>query len=169
MSARTVLGGHRQLRDVLGRFPTGVTVMTTVHHGVRAGVTVNSFTSLSLDPPLVLWCLHRDSATMPAFTSAADFAVNILAAGQQDLAIRFASRGERFHGVATHDGPGGLPLLDATVGTVICRRDRIFPAGDHIVFIGVVRDYLASPGSPLLFVDGGYRAHDRACSLTHAS
>src|SRR5260370_17211854 len=106
------------VRPVLGHFATGVTVVTTAHRGLRAGVTVNSFTSLSLDPPLVLWCLHRASKTCPAFTAAHFFAINILAAHQQELAIRFAARHDRFSGLRTHTGAHGLLLLDGTAGTV---------------------------------------------------
>jgi flavin reductase (DIM6/NTAB) family NADH-FMN oxidoreductase RutF len=147
----------RMLRDVLGRYATGVTVITTTVRGMPVGLTVNSFTSLSLDPPLVLWCLHQESATGAAFITASHFAVNILAAGQSDLAIRFASPGDRFRDTAVHTGQHGLPLLDHTVATIICRRSQVLPGGDHVMLFGAILDYLASAGQPLLFLDGCYQ------------
>jgi flavin reductase (DIM6/NTAB) family NADH-FMN oxidoreductase RutF len=140
----TEIDQHRPLRDVLGRFATGVTVITTRYGGQWLGLTVNSFTALSLEPPLVLWCLRRKSA------------VNILAADQRNLAEQFTARGERFAGVAARVGPHGLALLDGTVGTLICRPDWVFPAGDHVVLIGSVLYYDARPGPSLLFLDGTY-------------
>lgn len=156
MTTSTEIGPHRALRSALARFATGVTVITTRHGGQRIGLTVNSFTSLSLEPPLVLWCLRRKSMTHAAFVTAEHFAVNVLAAGQQHLAERFAARSERFAGVAVRAGPYGLALLDGTVGTLICRRHRTFPAGDHVVLIGSVLDYDARPGPSLLFLDSTY-------------
>lgn len=156
MTTATEVGPHRALRHVLSRFATGVTVITTLHEGRRVGLTVNSFTSLSLEPPLVLWCLRRQSATHPAFAAAEYFAVNVLAADQRNLAERFAGRSERFTGVALHAGRYGLPLLDGTVGTLVCRRDRVIPGGDHVVFIGAVLDCAARQGPPLLFLDSTY-------------
>lgn len=158
MSTGTEIAPHRALRNVLGRFATGVTVITTLHRGQQVGLTVNSFTSLSLEPPLVLWCLHRKSATHTAFAAAKHFAVNVLAADQRKLAERFAGRGERFTGVALRAGRYGLPLLDGTVGTLICRRDQLIAAGDHVVLIGSVLDYDAHQGPPLLFLDSTYHA-----------
>jgi flavin reductase (DIM6/NTAB) family NADH-FMN oxidoreductase RutF len=157
MTTLTKAGQHRTLRSVLGRFATGVTVITTLHGGGQwVGLTVNSFTSLSLEPPLVLWCLHRKSATLTAFVAAKHFAVNVLAADQRNLAERFAGRSERFAGVALRTGRYGLPLLEGTVGTLICHRDRLIPAGDHVVLIGSVLDYDARQGPPLLFLDSTY-------------
>lgn len=147
---------QRPLRSVLGRFATGVAVVTTVRRGHPAGLTVNSFTSLSLDPPLVLWCLNRASSHRAAFTAAPHFAVQLLGAGQRDLAARFAGPGDRFDRLPFETGPHGVPLLDGTIGTLICRRDRIVPAGDHLVLIGEVLDHHAEPGAPLLFLDGRF-------------
>ncbi|MDF9816912.1 flavin reductase family protein [Streptomyces sp. SPB162] len=147
---------QRPLRSVLGRFATGVAVVTAVRRGRPAGLTVNSFTSLSLDPPLVLWCLNRASTHRAAFTAAPHFAVHLLGADQRELAIRFAGPGDRFDRLSTRPGPHGVPLLDGTIGTLICRRDRIVPAGDHLVLIGEVLDHHAEPGAPLLFLDGRF-------------
>lgn len=157
-AAAGTLDARRELRSVFGRYATGVTVVTSVDRGQLAGLTVNSFTSLSLDPPLVLWCLHCASETRPVFMAAEYFAVNILAEDQQDIAVQFAAHGDRFRGVPVRTGPYGLPLLDRTVGTVVCRRERAVPAGDHIVMIGLVEDYWASQEPPLLFMDGRYRS-----------
>jgi flavin reductase (DIM6/NTAB) family NADH-FMN oxidoreductase RutF len=152
------VSAQRALRDVLGRFATGVTVVTTTHRDRAVGLTVNSLTSVSLRPPLVLWCLNRASSNRMAFTVADHFAVNVLAADQHALATRFASPGDRFARLAVEHGPHGLPLLSGTVATLVCRRDRIVPAGDHIVFVGEVIDQRATAGAPLLFVDGQYHA-----------
>lgn len=158
MITETEISRHRALRDVFGRFATGVTIITTLHGGQRIGLTVNSFTSLSLEPPLVLWCLHRKAATHTAFVAAEHFAVNVLAADQRNLAERFAGRGDRFTGVALRPGMYGLPLLDGTVGILTCRRDRTIVAGDHVVLIGSVLHYEAHQGPPLLFLDSTYHA-----------
>ena len=165
MTTSTEIDQHRALRDVLGRFATGVTVITTRYGGQWLGLTVNSFTALSLEPPLVLWCLRRKSATCAAFVTTEHFAVNILAADQRNLAEQFAARGERFAGVAARAGPHGLALLDGTVGALICRRNRVFPAGDHVVLIGSVMHYNARPGPSLLFLDGTY--HTSAALFPH--
>jgi flavin reductase (DIM6/NTAB) family NADH-FMN oxidoreductase RutF len=132
--------------------------VTTRWRAGPAGLTVNSFTSLSLEPPLILWCLNRASGCRAAFTTAGYFAVNVLAADQYETALGFAGPGDRFAGRACRTGAHGLPLLERTVGTLICRRDRIVPAGDHLVVIGEVLDHSARPGAPLLFVDGAYHA-----------
>ncbi|MFI5972658.1 flavin reductase family protein [Streptomyces sp. NPDC051452] len=151
--------GARALRDVLGRYATGVTVITCAGPlGDPAGVTVNSFTSVSLDPPLVLWCLALSSRSRPAFTAAEHFAVNVLAADQRDLASRFAGPGDRFEGLTTKPGPHGEPLLPGAAATLCCRRVRLVPAGDHLVVLGAVEHHTRSTRRALLFADGTY--HD---------
>lgn len=161
MTTAPTVDTRRALRDVLGRYATGVTVVTAAHRGRRAGVTVNSFTSVSLDPPLVLFCLHRASACGPVFTTATRFAVHVLAAGQQNLAARFAAPGDRFHGLpdlAPSEDRAAPPLLPGTVGTLVCRREQIVPAGDHLILLGSVLTHRSRPGPPLLFLDGAYRS-----------
>ncbi|WP_329179054.1 flavin reductase family protein [Streptomyces sp. NBC_01477] len=150
--------GQRALRDVLGRYATGVAVVTTRHRGRPAGVTVNSFASVSLEPPLVLWCLNSASASRAAFTGAGHFAVNVLAAGQRDLAARFTRPGDRFSGLPLHTGPHGLPLLPGAVAVLLCRRAEVMSAGDHLLLLGAVTDHGSAPGPALLFADGAY--HD---------
>ncbi|MEU6401622.1 flavin reductase family protein [Streptomyces sp. NPDC046985] len=151
--------GRRALRDVLGRYATGVTVVTcTDPNGARAGVTVNSFTSVSLDPPLILWCLALTSRGRPAFTAAEHFAVNVLAAGQRALAARFAGPGDRFQGLATRPGPHGEPLIPGAAATLCCRRGDVLPAGDHLVLLGAVEHHALTARRALLFADGAYHA-----------
>ncbi|MFG1806154.1 flavin reductase family protein [Streptomyces sp. NPDC049040] len=149
---------QRALRDVLGRYATGVAVVTTRYRGMPAGVTVNSFTSVSLDPPLVLWCLNAASGSRAAFTGAEHFAVNVLAAGQGDLATRFTCPGDRFAGLPPHSGPHGLPLLPGAVAVLLCRRTRVLPAGDHLLLLGTVESHSRTPGPALLFADGSYHS-----------
>ncbi|MFC5646280.1 flavin reductase family protein [Kitasatospora cinereorecta] len=151
-------GAGHSLRSVLGRFATGVGVVTTRHRGQAVGLTVNSFTSVSLDPPLVLWCLRRSSTSRVAFTGADHFAINVLACDQRELAVRFARSGDRFAGLAVESGWHGLPLLPGAVGTLACRRDRLVGAGDHLILIGRVLHHRARFGAPLLFVDGEFSA-----------
>ena len=149
----------RGLRSALGQFPTGVTVVTTRSvTGRRIGLTVNSFTSVSLRPPLVLWCLHLRSASLPDFAAADFFGVNVLSAAQHELSRRFAGPVEdRFAGVDCTDGRAGVPLLAGAVARFTCRRLRSYHEGDHAVFIGRVEQYDWSGGEPLVFHSGTYR------------
>ncbi|WP_051710685.1 flavin reductase family protein [Streptomyces sp. NRRL S-350] len=158
MSAADGDARHRPLREVLGRYATGVAVVTTRHRGRPAGLTVNSFTSVSLDPPLVLWCLNRSSAGLAAFTLGTHFAVHVLAADQRELAVRFAGPGDRFERLQQLPGPYGVPLLEGVVATLVCRRERVITAGDHVILTGTVLDHRSEPGPPLLFLDGRLRA-----------
>ncbi|MDH6574487.1 flavin reductase family protein [Kitasatospora sp. MAP5-34] len=161
--------GHRALREVLGRYATGVAVVTTRHLGRAAGLTVNSFTSVSLDPPLVLWCLNRASANRPAFTLSPHFAVHVLAADQRRLAVRFAGPGDRFERLRPLSGPYGLPLLEGVLATLVCRREQVITAGDHVILTGTVLEHRAEPGPPLLFLDGRFHAGPHpAAENTHA-
>lgn len=150
----------RSLRDALGQFATGVAVVTTATPaGDRAGVTVNSFTSVSLDPPLVLWCLSRHAPSAPVFLRSGRFVVNVLAAGQEELSQRFATaRPDKFAGVATALTATGLPLLPGTLASFTCRTVATHEGGDHLVFMGEVEHYARSHGEPLVFHSGRYRA-----------
>jgi flavin reductase (DIM6/NTAB) family NADH-FMN oxidoreductase RutF len=156
-AAERTAGPARALRTVLGRYATGVTVVTTCHGGRPVGVTVNSFTSVSLEPPLVLWCLSRTSGSLGAFVAAPRFVVNVLVAGQEPLARRFAAPGDRFAGTVT-DSVDGLPELAGTAATLVCRRRQVLPAGDHLVLFGEVCRATAGDHAPLLFLDGGYES-----------
>ncbi len=131
---------ERELRDALGEFATGVTVIATrTPDGGCTGFTANSFNSVSLDPPLVVWSLNRRASQLPAFERTACYSINVLTHAQQALAERFAEpRGNGFAGVAFRPGPGGAPLLDDCSAWFECRQHSVTPAGDHVLFIGEV-------------------------------
>lgn len=149
----------REFRRALGMFATGVTVITTrSEDGRRVGVTANSFTSLSLDPPLVLWALDRSATSLAAFSACTNFAVNILASHQHELSRQFAtSGGDKFVGVELTEGPDGVPLLSGVVARFVCRPVRQLDAGDHVIVIGEVEQYETFDGEPLVFHSGAYR------------
>jgi flavin reductase (DIM6/NTAB) family NADH-FMN oxidoreductase RutF len=130
----------RALRDAFGRFATGVTVLTTREaNGTLRGFTANSFSSVSLDPPLVLVCIGNNAHSGPAFCDAPYFAVNVLTAAQEGVASLFASRSEDKFGVADwHEGAHGLPLLPGALATLICAQHKLVKAGDHVILIGEV-------------------------------
>ncbi|GAA3654380.1 flavin reductase family protein [Nonomuraea antimicrobica] len=147
----------RSLRDAFGQFATGVAVITTATaDGERAGVTVNSFTSVSLDPPLVLWCLSNRAPSAPLFLRAGRFAINVLAADQDHLSRRFATPStDKFAGVELLGAP--LPVLAGTLASFVCRTERVHDGGDHHIFIGAVERYQRAEGEPLVFHSGRYR------------
>ena len=149
------------LRRALGQYATGVTVVTTTDdEGRPFGMTANSFTSVSLSPPLVLWAAARSSPSTPAFDAAPRFAVNVLASDQHHLSRQFStSGGDKFEGVrlVEHD----LPLLEGTVARFVCRRTQRIDAGDHVLYLGEIEDYDASGGEPLVFHSGFYRLATR--------
>jgi flavin reductase (DIM6/NTAB) family NADH-FMN oxidoreductase RutF len=150
----------RDLRRALGQYATGVTVVTTVDaDGEPFGMTANSFTSVSLDPPLVLWAASRSSPSLAAFEASDRFAVNVLASDQHHLSRQFATSGaDKFDGVRLL--PGDLPLLEGTVAHFVCRRlpgSGRLDAGDHVVFLGEIESYEAPGGEPLVFHSGFYR------------
>lgn len=151
--------GHRALRTALGAFATGVTVVTTLDPEGRAiGLTVNSFNTVSLEPPLVLWSLSRASPNLEAFLRAGHFAVNVLAADQQALSERFARRGaDKFAGLDWREGLGGAPLLPGCCAILECRNETQHPGGDHLIFIGRVEGCSRSGEAPLVFHGGRYR------------
>lgn len=132
---------RRRLRDVLGHFATGVTVVTARSgKGVAVGLTVNSFTSVSLDPPLVLWCLGRRGAMAEAFRDVSHFAVNVLSADQEALARLFAERrDDKFeHVPGVSAGAGGAPLLPGCSAWLQCRTHATYDGGDHLILVGEV-------------------------------
>ena len=148
-----------EFRAALGMFATGVTVVTARSaDGGCIGLTANSFNSVSLEPPLVLWSLARRAATLPVFQRGSHYAINILAAGQHALAERFASRTvDRFAGVAWHEGLGGAPLLDGTAAVFECFNRSRYEEGDHVIFVGEVeRCGCVAGASPLIFHGGRY-------------
>jgi flavin reductase (DIM6/NTAB) family NADH-FMN oxidoreductase RutF len=149
----------RDLRAALGEFATGVTVITTRSpHGNQVGVTANSFASVSLDPPLVLWCCSRQAPSAPVFRSARRFAVNVLAANQHHLSRQFATPADdKFADVACTYGPDGTPLIDGAIARFVCRAVSVHDGGDHLIQVGEVEDYQRFGGEPLIFHSGQYR------------
>jgi flavin reductase (DIM6/NTAB) family NADH-FMN oxidoreductase RutF len=146
------------LRQTLGRFATGVAVMTTRGtDGKLEGVTSNSFSSVSLDPPLVLWSLGRRAGSFETFATASHFAVNILASNQMDLSRHFAARqSDKLASVAHHIGIGGCPLLGGALAHIECSAERTVDGGDHIIFIGRILNATHAEGEPLMFSAGQY-------------
>jgi 3-hydroxy-9,10-secoandrosta-1,3,5(10)-triene-9,17-dione monooxygenase reductase component len=145
-------------RKVMGHFATGVTVVTVRQaDGNPWGLTVNSFTSVSLTPPLVLFCVSHAAGSYAAFRDAEYFAVNLLTDGQEALSRRFASRSpDRFEGVESRQGAHGAPLLAGCLGFLECRRVAAHEHGDHTVIVGEVLAAEATGGNPLLFYRGAY-------------
>lgn len=153
-------GAHdaRHLRDALGRFPTGVTIVTTrAADGKPVGLTANSFAAVSLDPPLVVWSINHRSPSLPAFVASGHFAVNVLRATQVELSHRFAARRQgRFEGIACADGLGGAPVLAGVLAAFECTVEASLPGGDHVLFVGRVHKVAYDDGEPLIFNAGQY-------------
>ena len=148
----------RDLRRVLGSFVTGVTVVTTVDTGgKRYGLTANSFSSVSLDPPLVLWSQSLSAPSHPAFRDAERFAISILAEHQIGISQRFATKlDDKFEGVPVTPGLGGIPLIDGCAATLECSKVAIHTSGDHAVFIGRIDRIDRHERKPLVFGGGRY-------------
>jgi len=142
----------------MGRFTTGVTVVTTTAaDGEAAGMTVNSLTSVSLVPPLISLCIDRESDMLAALDQAESFVVNVLSSDQEALSRRFAeSRSDRFNEIGYRRSTNGHPVLDGCLAHLECRRQTRFEAGDHIVFVEIVTDGATGDGHPLVFYRGGY-------------
>jgi flavin reductase (DIM6/NTAB) family NADH-FMN oxidoreductase RutF len=151
-------GDTRALRDALGRFATGVTVVTTrCASGKLEGLTANSFSAVSLDPPLVLWSLRKAAASLPGFAQAPHFAVNVLAADQHEISSHFArSRPDKFDGVDYRAGLGGCPVIADALASFECSMETQVEGGDHIIFIGRVHRACYRDGEPLIFAGGAY-------------
>lgn len=145
------------LRAVMGSFTTGVAIVTARHDGADHGMTVNSLTSVSLDPPLVLVCLASDSRTAQAVRSAPAFAVNLLSRDQMTLSNRFARQGlDHFEELVVERADGDIPILLGGLGYLVCGVRDVHPGGDHLVVIGEVRRCCARDGEPLVFYRGRY-------------
>lgn len=154
---------HRALRDALGRFATGVTIAAAIDaSGAPVGLTVNSFASVSLEPPLVLFCLDKTSENIAAFRAGTGFAISVLGADQEDVSHRFATPAPaRFDGVAWEAWETGAPLLTTACARFDCRTEQIVEAGDHIVLIGRVARFDVDAGrAALIYADGAYRRLD---------
>ncbi len=145
-------------RKALGHFPTGVAVMTAKPAaGAAIGLTVNSFASVSLDPPLVLWCLRRDAYSLPAIQDAQHFVVNVLGADQEELAQQFARpSSDRFAGVSHTVNGWGAPLLDGCVAYFDCTLVSQQVGGDHVILVGGVERFACHDRQPLMFCRGQF-------------
>ena len=150
---------HAEFRAALGMFATGVTIVTArAANGKLVGLTANSFNSVSLHPPLVLWSLARAAGSMAVFSAGSHYAINVLAADQQALAERFAAKGvDRWAGVLHTEGMAGAPLLTGAAATFECYNRSRYEEGDHVIFVGEVERCTHRQGaSPLLFHGGRF-------------
>jgi flavin reductase (DIM6/NTAB) family NADH-FMN oxidoreductase RutF len=146
-------------RAALAMFATGVTIVTARSaSGAPIGLTANSFNSVSIEPPLVLWSLSRHAGSMPSFARGSHYAINILAADQHELAVRFASQDvARFDGVAFRSGVSGVPLLEGAAALFECFNRSRYEEGDHVIFVGEVERCERRDGAhPLIFHGGRY-------------
>jgi len=154
--------GSRELRDVLGCFATGVAVVTTIGDGgAPVGVTINSFNSVSLNPPLVLWSLSLTAPSLSAFRNHRAFAVNILSEDQAHIGRQFARPApNKFAGIDWQPGYKGVPLIAGTAARLECRTWQRYEGGDHEIFIGEVIDMAATDKAPLIFHRGRFARVD---------
>ena len=151
--------GARALRDLLGSYPTGVAIVTTrATDGRNVGLTINSFASLSLDPPLVLWSLVNRSPNLAVFRDSAHFAINILASGHEALARRFADPAvpDKFADVTVRETPEGVAAIDGALATLVCAHDHCRTVGDHLLLVGQVVRVASQPSEPLVFHAGRF-------------
>lgn len=150
----------RSLRNALGSFATGITVITAVdENGEPQGMTANSFSSVSLEPPLVSWCVGRESRLFDLFQTTDHFAVNILTKAQQHASQLFAEPSDnKFEQVSWHGGIKGLPLLDDSPCQFQCEIEHRYAGGDHTILIGRVLAFSSEPMTPLIFHDGQYKS-----------
>lgn len=148
----------RDFRNALGSYATGVTVITaSASDGRPVGLTCNSFASVSLNPPLVLWSLVSFSPNLATFQNASHFAVNVLGASQQGMAKQFAmSMADKFVGIGWTPGLGDAPILSEAVATFQCRSADRYYGGDHVIFLGAVEAYAYNRAEPLLFAQGKF-------------
>jgi 3-hydroxy-9,10-secoandrosta-1,3,5(10)-triene-9,17-dione monooxygenase reductase component len=160
----TMGASQADFRKVLGRFATGVTVVTTCDGDQRLGITVNAFSSLSLDPLLILVCIEKTSYLHQAMLRNGYFAVNLLGDDQEALSRGFAGHSEarrHFYNTPSHTEVTGAPILDHSLGWVDCRIQDVFPGGDHSIIVGRVEALGAGDGHPLLYYRGKYPKIDK--------
>lgn len=147
------------LRQCLGKFATGVTVVTCSGNGGPRGITANSFSSVSLEPALVLWNIAKVSNSLQTFLDAEHFAINILSAEQSDVSAHFAQPDHTLFDTIEHDlSANGVPILPNTLACIECRRHQIHDCGDHFIIIGEVESFRSDDSRPLLFFGGQYVA-----------
>ena len=146
-----------QFREVCGQYATGVAIITAHSGGQSVGVTVNSFSSVSLEPPLIQFSLDRKASVFPIFTDCEHFAVNVLSRGQQPLSNMFAVRSDAFEEVGFSHGIGKSPVFTDCVANLECEKYAVYEGGDHVIILGHVRQLQCAPTSePLLFFRGTY-------------
>jgi len=158
MSDDTTTFDAAKFRQVLGHFPTGVTVVTARTPDGPVGMAIGSFTSLSLEPPQVLFCAGKQSSSWPRIRATGTFCVNILAEDQEDVCRVFASRAaDKFAEVGWRRSGNGSPIIDGSLAYIDCRIDGVIESGDHFIVIGGVQDLeVLHEGGPLVFFRGGY-------------
>lgn len=150
----------RELRNAMGRFATGVCLITTAtEEGVAMALTANSFSSVSLDPPLVLWNLQDNSDVYDNFATPRHFAINVLGREQQDLSNQYARKGQHEIDAAHfYAGKFGAPIIHDALVSFECELEATYPGGDHLIIVGRIVDMAERPsGEPLVFYAGGYR------------
>lgn len=146
----------RDYRDALGRFGTGVTVITTATEVGLVGMTANSFASVSLTPALVLWSLSKNSGRFVPFSQAQHYAIHVMSQEQQELALRFAREGDCFNHCDWQMNDDGVPIIDNALACFECTLHSRHDAGDHVIILGEVERFRSRPGSPLIFANGGF-------------
>jgi flavin reductase (DIM6/NTAB) family NADH-FMN oxidoreductase RutF len=158
ISAENGIIDGRELRNALGRFATGITVITTAtNDGRKEALTANSFSALSLDPPLVLWSLVNEGPSREGFLTAGRFVINVLGSHQRNISNQFATTSDdKFEGVDWQPGLGGCPVLNDHLAAFECRIERTIDGGDHLLFVGRVEKLSYGDGSPLIFSGGKY-------------
>ncbi len=146
----------RTLRDAFGRFATGVTIVTCRSEHGALGITANSFSSISMEPPLIMWAAGKASKRYPAFSAAEHFAVHVLSAAQQDPCQTVAKDGFSVADVASHENEHGVPLIDGCLARFECRRFAEHEAGDHAIILGQVERVCLTSGEALAFFGGKF-------------
>ena len=149
---------EKDFKHAMAQWASGISVITTLDGaGAPVGFTATSLSSVSLNPPMILFCLSEKSGVFQAFKNASGFIVNILGAEHQAWSQRFAGAQEdRFNGVPTKPGLEGFPLLDGAIATLECQTKATYPGGDHLIFLGEVLRVGSRKGAPLLYYSGGY-------------
>ncbi|MGB7285986.1 MAG: flavin reductase family protein [Salaquimonas sp.] len=149
-------GEERSLRDAMGKFATGVTIVTVKTENGPVGMTVNSFASVSLDPALVLWSIEKKSGRYSAFTEAEHFGIHVLDESQADLALEFARNANAFDNCAWHTNEMGVPMVEGVLSRFECKRAALHEGGDHTIIVGEVLQYGFRYGEPLVFASGKF-------------
>lgn len=155
---------EQDFKKIMGRFTTGVAIITTQHQGKPVGVTINTLTSVSLEPPLVLFCLGNRRVVYPAFHENPHYAIHILSSSQQELCDAFAcSREHLWDGLSYDLSPTGCPIISNSMGILYCQRKEIYGGGDHTIFLNYVKGIHIEDDNetrePLVYFKGKFRSH----------